>query len=89
MPAPRYAHLPLVVAPTREKLAKSRQSVPVDPAQAGAVLAGVLRLLGHEPPPELDRGRPAALLAWGASNWCPAAFQGVSTVTPRDTPVVK
>ena len=34
LPSPRYAHLPLVVEKTREKLAKSRRSVPVDPTLA-------------------------------------------------------
>ncbi|MGH8137304.1 MAG: tRNA glutamyl-Q(34) synthetase GluQRS [Steroidobacteraceae bacterium] len=79
-PAPRYAHLPLVVEPTRAKLAKSRRSVPVDAASAGAQLACALRLLNHPPPRELEHGSPGNLLEWAARTWHLDAFHGWRTV---------
>jgi glutamyl-Q tRNA(Asp) synthetase len=85
MPAPRYAHLPLVVAENAEKLAKSSHSVPVDPASASAYLTTVLRLLRQAPPPELERDTPARLLAWAARNWNVEALRGLRSVTARDT----
>jgi glutamyl-Q tRNA(Asp) synthetase len=84
MPSPSYAHLPLVVASTHEKLGKSRHSVPVDPAAAGPWLTAVLRLLNHPPPPELENDSPARLLAWAECNWSPQAFAGVRSVTTPD-----
>lgn len=85
MRSPRYAHLPLVVAESAEKLAKSRQSLPVDPARAGLLLTQVLRLLNHPPPPELQHDTPARLLQWAARNWHVQAFERLTSVTARDT----
>lgn len=89
MRAPTYAHLPLVVAQTREKLAKSRHSVPVDTRAASSWLTAVLRLLNHAPPPELERDTPARLLAWAARNWRVEAFKGLRSVTASDTATAK
>jgi glutamyl-Q tRNA(Asp) synthetase len=89
MPAPRYAHLPLVVEKSAEKLGKSRHSVPVDPAAAGPWLTAVLRLLNHPPPAELENDSPARLLVWAERNWSLRAFAGVRTVTACDTPRAK
>ena len=38
LPTPRYAHVPLVIEPDGQKLAKSRRSVALRPQQAGAAL---------------------------------------------------
>ncbi len=81
LPTPRYAHLPVVMEPRRGKLAKSRHSVPLEPAHAGAAIAHVLRLLNHPPPPELDSAGPTGLLAWAAGSWNCARLRGVSSVT--------
>lgn len=85
LPSPRYAHLPLVVERTREKLGKSRQSVPVDPAAASAYLTAVLRMLNHPPPAEFEHDTPARLLAWAARNWNLEALAGVHSIMARDT----
>ena len=84
LPSPSYAHLPLVVEQTQEKLGKSRHSVPVDPALASSYLTMVLRMLNHPPPAELVNDTPARLLAWAACNWNLGAFSGVRSVTARD-----
>jgi glutamyl-Q tRNA(Asp) synthetase len=85
IPPPRYAHLPLVVEQTREKLGKSRHSVPVEPAAAAPLLTNVLRMLNHAPPPELENDKPLQLLQWAARNWRLDRFQRLRTVTARDT----
>jgi glutamyl-Q tRNA(Asp) synthetase len=85
LPSPRYAHLPLVVEQTHEKLSKSRHSVPVDPAFASSYLTIVLRMLNHAPPVELENDTPARLLTWAARNWNMGALTGVRSVTARDT----
>ena len=85
LPTPGYAHLPLVIEQTHEKLAKSRHSVPVEPRHAPAYLTTVLRMLNHPPPPELENETPARLLAWAAHNWNMVALAHVRSVTARDT----
>jgi glutamyl-Q tRNA(Asp) synthetase len=82
---PGYAHLPLVVEQTREKLSKSRHSVPVQPALAGPCLTTVLRMLNHPPPPELENDAPERQLAWAARNWSVVALAHVRSVTACDT----
>ena len=85
LPSPSYAHLPLVVEQTQEKLGKSRHSVPVEAALASGYLTTVLHMLNHPPPPEFEHDTPARLLAWAARNWNLKAFAGVRSVTARDT----
>jgi glutamyl-Q tRNA(Asp) synthetase len=85
LPTPGYAHLPLVVEQSREKLGKSRHSVPVEPRHASAYLTTVLRMLNHPPPLELENDTPAQLLAWATRHWNVVALSHVHSVTARDT----
>jgi glutamyl-Q tRNA(Asp) synthetase len=85
LPSPGYAHLPLVVEQSHQKLGKSRHSVPVEPALASAYLTTVLLMLNHPPPAEFENDTPARLLAWAARHWNLKAFAGVRSVTARDT----
>lgn len=66
---PRYAHLPLLLERTGEKLSKSRRSAPLDAERAGAELLDILRLLGLSPPEALARSTPVTLLEWAAGCW--------------------
>jgi glutamyl-Q tRNA(Asp) synthetase len=66
---PRYAHLPLLLERTGEKLAKSRRSAPLEPARAAETLRRVLELLGLRPPTDLGGARPHAILGWAAGCW--------------------
>jgi len=80
LPAPRYLHLPLVVEPGGAKLAKSRRSVPLDPAAAGEQLYGVLTLLRQDPPAELKLEPVATILDWATRRWRPERLRGVRQV---------
>jgi glutamyl-Q tRNA(Asp) synthetase len=66
---PGYAHLPLLLERTGEKLSKSRRSAALDPDRAGAEVLSVLRLLGLSPPGELAGATPATLLGWATGRW--------------------
>jgi glutamyl-Q tRNA(Asp) synthetase len=69
LPTPHYAHLPLLLERTGEKLSKSRRSTALDADRAGAEMLNVLRLLGLSPPAELARAEPATLLGWATGCW--------------------
>ena len=76
LPTPRYGHLPLILQSDGEKLSKSRGSLAIDPAHAGAQLGEALTLLQHTPPAELQHSSPTELLAWAVVNWRLDTFQG-------------
>ena len=69
LPAPRYAHLPVLTEPDGAKLAKSRRSVPLDERIAGRQLFAVFGWLGLAPPGDLARATVAELWSWGVAHW--------------------
>lgn len=73
LPTPRYLHLPVVTEPDGSKLAKSRRSLPLDPASAPAQLCRALALLGQPAPPAPHRGTLDALWDWAIARWDPEA----------------
>jgi glutamyl-Q tRNA(Asp) synthetase len=80
LPTPSYLHLPLVVEREGGKLAKSRRSVPLDPARAGSQLHKALRLLMQAPPAELELEAGPTVLAWAVAGWRVQAVTGVREV---------
>jgi glutamyl-Q tRNA(Asp) synthetase len=80
LPAPRYLHLPLVVEPGGEKLAKSRRSVALDASLAGRQLWHALRLLRQDPPAQLELEPAPTVLAWARAHWCPERLRGIRDV---------
>ena len=80
LPSPRYGHLPLIVEPARGKLAKSRRSIAIEPAQASSQLVAALRLLQQQPPAELKHETPRAVLEWACANWHLDTVHGVRQV---------
>jgi glutamyl-Q tRNA(Asp) synthetase len=66
---PVYAHLPLLLERSGDKLSKSRRSTALDADRAGAEMLNVLWLLGLSPPAELADATPAILLGWAAGCW--------------------
>ena len=80
LPTPRYAHVPLVIEPDGQKLAKSRRSVALRPQQAGAELWEALRLLRQDPPAKLKLEGVGSVLAWGEKHWRPARLRLIREV---------
>ena len=74
LPTPRHAHLPVLLEPSGEKLAKSRRSVPLEPGRAGEQLLAVLRLLRQSPPPEIEGAPASEVLGWALAHWRPGTF---------------
>lgn len=77
---PRYLHLPVVTEADGTKLAKSRRSVPLDPARAAENLVAVLGWLRQPLPSEHTKRSAAELLAAAALGWDPARFAGLAEV---------
>jgi glutamyl-Q tRNA(Asp) synthetase len=80
LPAPRYAHLPLVTEPGGEKLAKSKRSVPLNPASTGRQLHEALRLLNQDPPAALVSEPAQVVLEWACIHWDPHRLRQVREV---------
>ena len=66
---PRYLHLPVLVEPNGAKLAKSRRSVPLDPARAPGQLSTALIQLGLHLPGDLTGAPVREQLSWALSAW--------------------
>jgi glutamyl-Q tRNA(Asp) synthetase len=81
LPGVRYGHLPVVVEPIGQKLAKSRRSVPLEPVRAAEQLTLALSLLGHEPPADIRRDSPRAVLDWACTRWNLDRFHAIRQVT--------
>jgi glutamyl-Q tRNA(Asp) synthetase len=77
---PRYAHLPVVVEPDGGKLAKSKRSVPIDPARAASLLLFVLSLMKQSPPADLASQQPEEVLSWAIRHWDPSRMAGTKVV---------
>lgn len=66
--SPRYYHLPVLVDRSGRKLSKQTGAPPVAAARKSELSGTSLRLLGLEPPPELDGAPPAALWSWARNH---------------------
>jgi len=80
LPPVGYAHLPLLTEPDGAKLAKSRRTVGLDPAQAPALLCRTLKLLRQAPPAKLELEPVGIILEWAIQHWRIAELQQVREV---------
>jgi glutamyl-Q tRNA(Asp) synthetase len=69
LPVPRYAHLPIAVNASGEKLSKQTHAEAIDPRDPGRVLVPALRFLGQAPPEELYGENSRVLWNWATTNW--------------------
>lgn len=82
LPTPSYAHLPVVVNATGEKLSKQTLAAAVDPAGGSAILASAMEFLGHAVPAAL-RGAPIAeFWRWAVSAWSIARVPAARAIFP-------
>jgi glutamyl-Q tRNA(Asp) synthetase len=69
LPRPRYAHLPVAVNSTGEKLSKQTFAAPVDAGHPVPALVAALSFLGQQPPGELAHGTVGELWKWAIAHW--------------------
>jgi glutamyl-Q tRNA(Asp) synthetase len=69
VPTPQYAHVPLVVNATGQKLSKQSRAAALPEHDQTRVLAEALGVLGHAPPPDLHAAPASELLAWARAHW--------------------
>jgi glutamyl-Q tRNA(Asp) synthetase len=69
LPAPDYAHVPLLLEPDGRKLAKSSRSVQLDGGTPLPLLIKVFDLLNLSPPPELDLATIPEAWNWATAKW--------------------
>jgi glutamyl-Q tRNA(Asp) synthetase len=81
LPTPLYLHLPVILEPRGDKLAKSRRSLALDTGAASTQLYQALMLLRQDPPAELKLESPTRMLAWAGANWRVDRFRAVKEVS--------
>jgi glutamyl-Q tRNA(Asp) synthetase len=69
LPAPAYAHVPLLREPDGRKLAKSSRSVQVDGGTPLPLIIKVFDLLNLSPPPELKDATIPEAWGWATAKW--------------------
>ena len=71
-PAPRYAHLPVIMDPAGGKMSKSAGAAALDEAYPAPYLHAALGCVGLAPEPALARAGVDEQLAWASAHWHPA-----------------
>jgi glutamyl-Q tRNA(Asp) synthetase len=81
---PRYAHLPVMVNASGEKLSKQTHAAPVDAGDPAPALVAVLSFLGQQPPRELARATVKELWNWALANWNLAQIPRVTSAPAQE-----
>lgn len=71
---PRFAHVPVVLAPDGRKLSKQNGAPALDIKQANQQLYQALVFLKQQPPQELQTERCENILSWAVNHWQPHRF---------------
>lgn len=77
LPAPDYAHFPVVTGTDNAKLSKQSGALEVDNNSPNINLLRALSFLLQEPPEALKTAPLATLWAWVRENWEPSQLEGV------------
>lgn len=78
---PTYAHIPVIVDETGQKLSKQSRAAAVGVGTAGRTLYRLLGLLKQQPPASLRNASINDLLDWGVHHWQPAQLSGVARIS--------
>ena len=84
VPMPTYAHLPVVVNESGEKLSKQTRAAAIDVAAGSTLLAQALGFLGHTAPVELRTAPVAEFWSWAIAAWSMAQVPAVRAIFPGD-----
>ena len=85
LPAPTYAHLPVVVNEAGEKLSKQTRAGAVEASGGSALLGRAIGFLGHPLPGELRGAAVGEFWRWAISNWTMARVPALRGVFPGST----
>jgi glutamyl-Q tRNA(Asp) synthetase len=66
---PQYAHIPVAVNSSGEKLSKQSGAAPVSMRDPARTLFKALQDLGQSPPQDLEESSVGDILHWGEKNW--------------------
>lgn len=69
LPAPRYAHIPVITDRFGAKLSKQTAADAIDATNCSMNIYLALTLLGQEPDPALSREPPETILEWARGHW--------------------
>lgn len=69
LPVPRYAHLPVVVNDSGQKLSKQTHAQAISTRRPGALLWEGLQFLGQQPPRDLADEDATTVLDWAVNAW--------------------
>lgn len=75
-PQPQYAHFPVVLAASGDKLSKRTGASAVDPRQSNQAISLALGFLGLPPPADLLGAPATEALSWASKKWTPEGLRG-------------
>ena len=81
LPAKGYAHAPVLVDGSGQKLSKQNLAPAVATHDPGGLLFHLLGLLKQAPPAELSGARAPEVLAWAIAHWNPRPLKGMEQIT--------
>ncbi len=81
---PCYAHIPVMVNDQGQKLSKQTYATALDQHRPEAAIYRALRVLGQNPPPELEGAAVTELLQWAIASWSLSAVPHRMTVNQAE-----
>jgi len=85
LPAPRYAHVPVVLDASGDKLSKQTLAAPLAAWPAGQALCAALRFLGQAVPQDLESAGVEAIWRFARTHWAieqVPSVRGAAVVVP-------
>lgn len=84
LPTPVYAHIPVIINASGQKLGKQQYAAAIDTSQPGKALWSALQYLQQRPDPALVHENVDTILAWAIAHWRPAVLAGIQQLPERD-----
>jgi glutamyl-Q tRNA(Asp) synthetase len=81
LPEPAYAHIPILVDRSGNKLSKQTFAPEAETRNPGGILFRLLVLLKQNPPAELASAAPEEILNWAVQHWELSVLQNIERIT--------